>query len=608
MKSAILTGYLKLQHVNGTSQSKENLSKFFNVIHNSSRCLLNTRTSRVYIRVLLLSSLFRYMMGKGSRDGKKKGNATDTKSHLLWDVDASMNKRSGNLEKVLEDGQNTLPRQAFRASQDEVPGLVRGAIVSDLNTGNTCILVDQVSDPLHEDITTKSNNPFGINTSDGFNSPYGGVSYDLPNGTVAHVMNGSSIYSVINFVSTCSSVMDIGQFSVPLDEDITKAGNVNSFTASSYERSSPSSYERSSHIGLERTEITCDNVADFFGVSLTSIKDIDDLTRRIEAGACEDVLGELKKDERNAIIDVIIALFGKFLGATSDNVYSPNTNSASDRNISTPLGTSPEPIQSLLEKFSADMSNLADISFRKEQIANEDIGYVPSPDIPIVQSVSIPKLVSYAGVAGASFDVPKRVVEKNWDKYGLTRLMMKSKGFLFFKFESRKGLEEIENRPWMIHNSPIILKKWTMSTSLFKEELTHIPMWVKLHDVPIQVFSEDGISLITTQIADAALKDNVTMGIPLRDGEGFTKETIQLVKPTLSPIKQKVRYEPKANENFPKNEAPMVSISAKDDPSKKLHAKKESEEEAEVVYDETIILKSTKRGASPSMAPDGSNT
>ncbi|GKD95041.1 hypothetical protein Tco_1374878 [Tanacetum coccineum] len=98
-------------------------------------------------------------------------------------------------------------------------------------------------------------------------------------------------------------------------------------------------------------KVTCDNVADFFGVSLTSIKDIDDFTRRIEAGACEDVLGGLNKDERNAIMDAIMALCGKFLAAISDNVYSPKgitndgpTHSAREWNTSTPLGTSSEMI------------------------------------------------------------------------------------------------------------------------------------------------------------------------------------------------------------------------------------------------------------------------
>ncbi|GJV29291.1 zinc knuckle CX2CX4HX4C containing protein [Tanacetum coccineum] len=76
--------------------------------------------------------------------------------------------------------------------------------------------------------------------------------------------------------------------------------------------------------------------------------------------------------------------------------------------------------------------------------------------------------------------------------------MMNTKGFFFFKFDSRASLEAVlDGGPWLIRNSPIILKKWSMDTRLLKEELTRIPIWVKLHDVPIQVFEEDGISLIT---------------------------------------------------------------------------------------------------------------
>ncbi|GJW51975.1 retrovirus-related pol polyprotein from transposon TNT 1-94 [Tanacetum coccineum] len=51
---------------------------------------------------------------------------------------------------------------------------------------------------------------------------------------------------------------------------------------------------------------------------------------------------------------------------------------------------------------------------------------------------------------------------------------------------------------------------------------------VKLHDVPIQVFEEDGISLNAMFIGkhEADLVDVVTIGIPLLTGDDFTKETI----------------------------------------------------------------------------------
>ncbi|GKG07793.1 zinc knuckle CX2CX4HX4C containing protein, partial [Tanacetum coccineum] len=147
------------------------------------------------------------------------------------------------------------------------------------------------------------------------------------------------------------------------------------------------------------------------------------------------------------------------------------------------------------------------------------------PSDPIVQSVDInTKSTSYAGAAGASakdqpkvnsnfpvFDgvnisIPHKIVEKvstrfehtlygyfirkrmafpvveyyarnNWAKHGMKRIMMNSKGFFFFKFDSRTGLEAVlEGGPWLIRKSPIILKKWSMDTRLLKEELIRIPI------------------------------------------------------------------------------------------------------------------------------------
>ncbi|GJU81212.1 hypothetical protein Tco_1283577 [Tanacetum coccineum] len=197
----------------------------------------------------------------------------------------------------------------------------------------------------------------------------------------------------------------------------------------------------------------------------------------------------------------------------------------------------------------------------------------------------------------------------------------------------------------MIRNSPLILKKWTMNTRLFKEEFPH--------------FGQSSFARCLIEVrADAALKDNVTMGIPLLDGiptvdkmnnDGFqmvvnkrksgkTSSTINnrsgaaACKATWQPIKQKVSYEPKAHGNLPKNGAHKVSSSAKDDPSKKLLATKgglhvptsklsvstsnpydvlddmESEKEAKVVYDEIVNLKDTRTGSSLCTAHDGSNT
>ncbi|GJR77122.1 ribonuclease H-like domain-containing protein [Tanacetum coccineum] len=185
-----------------------------------------------------------------------------------------------------------------------------------------------------------------------------------------------------------------------------------------------------------------------------------------------------------------------------------------------------------------------------------------SPSDTIVQSVDInTKSTSYAGAAGASakdqpkvnsnfrhlvagpvfygvnISIPRKVVKNvstrfehtlygyfigkrmaflaveyyaknNWAKHGLKRIMMNSKGFFFFKFNSHDGLEAVlEGGPWLIRKSSIILKKWSMDARLLKEELTRIPIWIKLHDVRIQVFEEDGISLVATFIGKPVMLD-----------------------------------------------------------------------------------------------------
>ncbi|GKC84120.1 zinc knuckle CX2CX4HX4C containing protein, partial [Tanacetum coccineum] len=245
-----------------------------------------------------------------------------------------------------------------------------------------------------------------------------------------------------------------------------------------------------------------------------------------------------------------------------------------------------------------------------------------TPSDPIMQSVDInTKATSYARVAGASakdqpkvnsnfrplvtdpvFDdvnisIPRKVVEKvstrfehtlygyfigkrmsflvveyyarnNWVKHGLKRIMMNTKCFFFFKFDTRVGLETVlEGGPWMI---------------------------LKLHDVPIQVFEEDGISLIVMFIgkhvivdsytsymcndswgrssfarclievnSEVDLVDTVTIGIPSLTEDDFTKETIRVEYEWRSPMCDLCKIFGHVHDHCPKKVAspPIVTTS-----------------------------------------------
>ncbi|GJV07232.1 zinc knuckle CX2CX4HX4C containing protein [Tanacetum coccineum] len=191
---------------------------------------------------------------------------------------------------------------------------------------------------------------------------------------------------------------------------------------------------------------------------------------------------------------------------------------------------------------------------------------------PIVQSVDINKSTSYAGVAGGSakdqpnvnsnfctlvadpvFDgvnisIPRKVVEKvstrfehtlygyfigkrmafsvveyyarnNWAKHRLKRIMMNSKGFFFFKFDSRAGfvvfLEGVFEDDGIsliatFIGKPVMLDSYT--SSMCNDS------WGR---------SSFGRCLIKVN-SEADLVDVVTIGILSLSGDGFTNETIRV--------------------------------------------------------------------------------
>ncbi|GKB13046.1 hypothetical protein Tco_0846969 [Tanacetum coccineum] len=73
------------------------------------------------------------------------------------------------------------------------------------------------------------------------------------------------------------------------------------------------------------------------------------------------------------------------------------------------------------------------------------------------------------------------------------------------------GLEQVlEKGPWMIRNQPLILTKWAPNLELAKDVVTKVPVWVKIHKVPVVAYSEDGLSLIASQIRKPVLLDAFT--------------------------------------------------------------------------------------------------
>ncbi|GJX85181.1 glucomannan 4-beta-mannosyltransferase 9-like protein [Tanacetum coccineum] len=57
---------------------------------------------------------------------------------------------------------------------------------------------------------------------------------------------------------------------------------------------------------------------------------------------------------------------------------------------------------------------------------------------------------------------------------------------------------------------PLILKKWHPGENLLKEDVSTVPVWDKLHSVPVTAFSEDGLSSIATKLGTPLMFDSYT--------------------------------------------------------------------------------------------------
>ncbi|XP_071695012.1 uncharacterized protein [Rutidosis leptorrhynchoides] len=110
-----------------------------------------------------------------------------------------------------------------------------------------------------------------------------------------------------------------------------------------------------------------------------------------------------------------------------------------------------------------------------------------------------------------AFPVVQNYVFNVWKKFGIEKTMMNSKGFYFFKFSTHQGmLNALENGPWMIRATPIILNKWDTNVSLTKEDLTRVPVWVKMYDIPLSGFMEDGLSIIASKLGIPMMLNSYT--------------------------------------------------------------------------------------------------
>ncbi|GJY84626.1 retrovirus-related pol polyprotein from transposon 17.6 [Tanacetum coccineum] len=256
---------------------------------------------------------------------------------------------------------------------------------------------------------------------------------------------------------------------------------------------------------------------------------------------------------------------------------------------------------------------------RNELSVNGAAVTIPIEAVEAVNARFINTLYGYFIGDRLAFPLVENYVKNTWAKYGLKRIQLHEEFFLF-QFDTREGMESVlENGPWLIRRVPLILNEWTPNTILKKDEIKRVPVWVKMHHVPIVAYSDIGLSLITTQIgkplmldsytsnmclhswgrstyaralieisADVDLMDSLVIAIPRCDKEGHTFATIDIEYEWTPPRCASCKIFDHVSDKCPKLPKEVSNVKISDDgftevKKKKARAKKSSKKQVEGV-------------------------
>ena len=68
----------------------------------------------------------------------------------------------------------------------------------------------------------------------------------------------------------------------------------------------------------------------------------------------------------------------------------------------------------------------------------------------------------------------------------------------------------LENGPWHVAGQPILLRNWHAGLVLDKEVPASVPIWVHIHNIPLEYWNVEGLSHIASAIGRPLHVDRMT--------------------------------------------------------------------------------------------------
>ncbi|XP_020673089.1 uncharacterized protein LOC110092762, partial [Dendrobium catenatum] len=102
-------------------------------------------------------------------------------------------------------------------------------------------------------------------------------------------------------------------------------------------------------------------------------------------------------------------------------------------------------------------------------------------------------------------------MRKVWPLKGAISLLSLADGFFLIKFSSQEDYDAVwSGGPWFLLEKPFILQKWSPKFKPKRDENASIPIWIKIVDFPLALWTPTGISKIASYIGIPLSVDSLT--------------------------------------------------------------------------------------------------
>ncbi|KAG5560627.1 hypothetical protein RHGRI_003823 [Rhododendron griersonianum] len=109
------------------------------------------------------------------------------------------------------------------------------------------------------------------------------------------------------------------------------------------------------------------------------------------------------------------------------------------------------------------------------------------------------------------FRAVKSIAERIWAKFGLVDVLSNDEGFFFFQFDKVGAYRElIEAGPCHFGDRLLVLKQWHPHMCLEKEQVKKIPIWAQFYNVPLDLWTTQGLSYVASAVGKPLYADRTT--------------------------------------------------------------------------------------------------